>query len=898
MPGPIGSSLLGPGRGGTAPSLAASGSCYHRKHLRTNTKWWNSYRHYHHALSRRASYQPLVLVTLAASLFLVVPNASTTAVHMDDPAPLPGIPILRGDHRPRDDLLLDPAELKVLESASDLKDRINLRAEMLEAQAIRQARRALHRVRKGRSMKDSFHVYDCLHDDAIHKPISLLEPDICEDLELSHGDPTEVQVQVLQAGSSQIIEAYHCHVSVTRTVTRCGFDSLTYGTVLTDVDKPVLLTAAQCRDALEKGQVTYEDRTFSVSPNIPVVHRFYSHGGLSDTHRCTSASFVSGGVQYHKSFEQTLLRITISTTKGRLNPATGRVVFVNGLVANFRDRMIRDDAEGVFIWETKEIDCPSKWSEIYKGSAHLFPRKNLTQHIQGALGQSGDLVMIEDAEANRYAGLVLASGRRLCNRIAYSTQLPGVHIVLLHSTEPPLEIPFRHPDEMVGTQVSSNLGYVHLDRALHVDQRFAELQKLICENERKILFTKLHLISGSDSRAAMLDLYGPGHSLTRAGAAVYVTSCVQVPATIRPTPNCTQEIPIWVGNQTLFADPLTYVIQPHAASLPCDVITPIRYKINQEWVCAIPAFTPCAAPEQLDPTADKTSNMHDFTRGLGSGIFSPEQVHDHRLFYSTYHTREAVITQQTAYAMSNPPLGDGLGSPFSPYVYDDLTDHVGYALVPFFGVVGGYWSVLTGSFLIISLIRVLLNTLMRMYIIHVQRGFGVWMLLSLWESLFMVIMLPWKILASVTSEALGFHSKDSFPKGGAGNGEDGPPPYSSKTAGSLPALPAPPGPEAPRAPLPKTKGTLDAFSEGEDDPNESPPVKAPKEPSGDAATPSSVPPRALTRDDLARKKEADSRYAQLNRQMQSLSASNARTEDHCAKLLGHFEQQQLSKGPQ
>ena len=64
-------------------------------------KWWNSYRHYHHALSRRASYQPLVLVTLAASLFLVVPNASTTAVHMDDPAPLPGIPILRGDHQPR-----------------------------------------------------------------------------------------------------------------------------------------------------------------------------------------------------------------------------------------------------------------------------------------------------------------------------------------------------------------------------------------------------------------------------------------------------------------------------------------------------------------------------------------------------------------------------------------------------------------------------------------------------------------------------------------------------------------------------------------------------------------------------------------------------------------------------
>ena len=118
---------------------------------------------------------------------------------------------------------------------------------------------------------------------------------------------------------------------------------------------------------------------------------------------------MSGGIQYHKSFEQTHLQATISTTKGRLNPATGRILFSNGLVGNFCDRIIHDDAEGVFIWETKEIDCPSKWSEIYQGAAHLFPRKNLTQHIQGALGQSGDLVIIEDSDDHRYAGLVLGS---------------------------------------------------------------------------------------------------------------------------------------------------------------------------------------------------------------------------------------------------------------------------------------------------------------------------------------------------------------------------------------------------------------------------------------------------------------------------------------------------------
>ena len=88
------------------------------------------------------------------------------------------------------------------------------------------------------------------------------------------------------------------------------------------------------------------------------------------------------------------------------------------------------------------------------------------------------------------------------------------------------------------------------------------------------------------------------------------------------------------------------------------------------------------------------------------------------------------------------------------------------------------------------------------------------------------------------------------------------------------------------------------LSEGEDDPVDFPRTKGPRELTKDTAAPSGLPSQALTIDDLARKKEADSRYAQLNRQMQSLSASNTRTKDHYAKLLGHFEQYQTARGPQ
>ena len=124
------------------------------------------------------------------------------------------------------------------------------------------------------------------------------------------------------------------------------------------------------------------------------------------------------------------------------------------------------------------------------------------------------------------------------------------------------------------TQVQSNLGYVHLKRSLATNERFRTLLTEVCNNERKILHTKLQMIQ-MDSRVALLDSYGPGHAITRAGAAAYITVCKPKIAKLRTAKNCTQEIPVLVGNETLYADALTLIIQRYATVLPCDSITPI-----------------------------------------------------------------------------------------------------------------------------------------------------------------------------------------------------------------------------------------------------------------------------------------------------------------------------------
>ena len=246
------------------------------------------------------------------------------------------------------------------------------------------------------------------------------------------------------------------------------------------------------------------------------------------------------------------------------------------------------------------------------------------------IGMPGDLIMVEDHEEVRYAGFVLKSETRICTRPVYNTQLSGMSIVVLRPGDPKVDATYHTPDEMTSTDVQSNLGYVHLKRSLHTDQRFAALQSLVCQNERKILTAKLHMIA-ADNRHALLDTYGPGHAITRAGSVAYVTVCVPRLAKIRQVTNCSQEIPVAMGNVTGYADALTFVLQPFPTLLPCDPITPVRWKINDHWMCSTPSLAPCVPPIQLQPTSDDTKTLQDFTVGLGGGIFSDDQRADHAL---------------------------------------------------------------------------------------------------------------------------------------------------------------------------------------------------------------------------------------------------------------------------
>ncbi len=183
--------------------------------------------------------------------------------------------------------------------------------------------------------------------------------------------------------------------------------------------------------------------------------------------------------------------------------------------------------------------------------------------------------------------------------------------------------------------------------------RARTIHRKICEIERKTLENALTTLAGGQNRYALHSLLGPGHRVTRLGAVAYVYKCKPVNAARAEHCNCTQEIPVRLGNtnQTIrFADPITRVLSEYTTIVPCDSLVPVRWFVDGIWFCTHPEVEICAVrPKQLAPRPYQLE-QGDFTLGLSGGIISEDQMERHRMAELILHSREAQSTANSAYA--------------------------------------------------------------------------------------------------------------------------------------------------------------------------------------------------------------------------------------------------------
>jgi len=584
----------------------------------------------------------------------------------------------------------------------------------------------------------TFTVYDCEHEKTATQVLDLLEPESCRNPHQDYEPPKVQRMQIAQVGARTSIDGYRCKATITKKVTRCGFDSITYGDQYPAFERLLDITPSQCREASLTGLLTLQKRTYKVKVGTQTVINEFSHGRVLPNGHCETTTFISEDQIFTNSYEMVMIHIDIGKLRGIIDAADNSVRFSNGLKANSNDEVIRDDYEGIIVWHRPQPNCSDSISGIYIG--------NVTMHyINDANTILGSLVMLTSPEVHQYAGLILTAPRTLCSAHCYQTNIKGIVVCLLREHDlPVLQGTFRNNFEELDTDLRNQMSFLHLRSGLDSKAQFMAVHTELCRLDRVTKQLKLQAIAGANNLYSLLDIYGKGHTLYKAGAVVYISKCVPVDATIAHHQNCTTEIPVIVNNAKRFADPFTWIVKDYPQELPCSDIMPVRWQVNTRWLCSTPTVVECKPPSKLNLN-DKFVVTSDITTGLDGSIYTVQQQRQHLMFIRSSSGREAVWSRATAAAVMNTKPNGQLGLPLTSEDLLSLVEHLNYVYLPFFHYIGNAYITLVGVFVVLSGIKTIVSWILRGHSLVQTRGVGIHLIGIVSEAFYRLVMGPQEV---------------------------------------------------------------------------------------------------------------------------------------------------------
>ncbi len=592
-------------------------------------------------------------------------------------------------------------------------------------------------------------VYDCNDPRTDIGAYDLINPAACVDADTEYEYPITQSVQLIQTDIERPIRAKRCRIKITKEVTRGGFNGVTYASQWPVFEEILPVTQEECIQIWKTGKVTFAGgkHTVKIIRGATVTTTWISHGSISANAMCyEEKQFVSGGKTFFYSYETTLATIDISTVLGTVD-LYGIIRLPSGLMFNeFHDGSVMDNHEGRIVWVAAQPKCEQRLSNVYYGNATLRTKKgpltnNTYQELEGAV------LMLNDYEEERTAGLVLKKPVRLCGKQCHSTQIVGLSACLLRGLDTPLvNTTFLPQMDARAANIQTQIGFLHLSSSLREEDRFRFIQNQICALERKGLYTKLQVAAEGNNRYAFLDVFGIGHSLMSRGASVYVSRCYPKNVTLAQTTNCTNEIPVMINNQTWYADPLTFVLQEFGTVEPCSEVTPVRWSIQGTWYCSTPEVKVCAAPAQLQPDIGYFQPAISITRGLGTGLWTTAQLQAHFRYTRTKNARQATLAQLTQTSVQNSHSSGSLGTVLSDQNVDELRQTLGELFFPFYSWIGTTYVIFLGIIVSICIVKIFLGGCSRTYVMWLERGCGPWILAACWATTFDIFRAPREII--------------------------------------------------------------------------------------------------------------------------------------------------------
>lgn len=141
-------------------------------------------------------------------------------------------------------------------------------------------------------LAQALQAYDCEVSSPHQSVYDIREPEPCPELSSKYHSPENISIQIFQEMESEDIRAKNCLITLSHKVTRCGVDSISYGSQWVVYERMTELTPGQCRSMHELKQFTFEGRTFPIE--LASQNRFLSFRTVISTLQGTAFGDTSG----------------------------------------------------------------------------------------------------------------------------------------------------------------------------------------------------------------------------------------------------------------------------------------------------------------------------------------------------------------------------------------------------------------------------------------------------------------------------------------------------------------------------------------------------------------------------------------------------------------------------
>jgi len=575
--------------------------------------------------------------------------------------------------------------------------------------------------------------FDCGGQHLNITSVSLLGAGDCN-LRYKTPNVTNVYIQLLQLSEYNYAEVLQCKVEISRTIYYCGMHS--HVSVVNNGQMEYLLETGytRCRQMLIDGTLSLGVGSIvdGLKPNRTTSRSVTLAGTIRNDGSCKGTQYSDPYGTWDNVVVQAIARVSLKTSYVSVQINTGKIILKSGTICALSEGFCLDPDDGYTFWKPMPTSSCNfqQYDVLYEGSA--------TKIKDDTTDPSSPTIYSLSTEDITFA-LTKTKEQPLCGYTLLRTEHPKLFI--LETTKGDTfarrgSIPVNNLD--IFAYVNSKFVYVEKHVRNQMTSLYYNVIQQKCELEREVLTNTLSFAALQPDEFAYRLMKGPGFMAVVAGEAIHVIKCVPVDVLVRKSEKCYVELPVTSRNTSLFLTPKSRILKRFGTERECSHELPTLYQIENKWI----QFTPQPQVRQLPPqqlTPMTSLSWEYLTPGplAVSGIYSEkdiEKLRDHIMFPA----EKPALLNTMARGISGHTIHDNTVSMYN--LLDEaslqkIADNTASRLWKGFVTFGSATAGVFGIFIIIRVIKLVIDTAIHGYALHTVYGCSLHLLGAIWSSL-------------------------------------------------------------------------------------------------------------------------------------------------------------------